>query len=89
VGLITETKPSTCPRCRHEVDAATHPTEDVRPRPGDVSVCIGCQGVNLFAEDLTLRMPTPEELQRLRGSDAWPQIQRIVHAMLRVKRRTP
>ena len=61
----TRFEPSPCPTCGKVVDFATHPTEDVTPSPGDATICFGCQDILVFAEDLTLRTPTADELGQL------------------------
>ena len=57
---------SRCPFCGHKLDAAMagdpkYP--DVIPKPGDVSVCISCASVLVFADDLTVRAPMPGEIE--------------------------
>ncbi len=61
----TRLPPATCPSCGKKLDAATHPTEDVAPSPGDVTICLGCQDVLIFTEELGLRRPTEAEIQAL------------------------
>jgi DNA-directed RNA polymerase subunit RPC12/RpoP len=48
-----------CPYCSHRVDRASGGGE--APKPGDISVCIDCGKVLVFARDLRLRKPTPAE----------------------------
>lgn len=45
-----------CPSCGKVLDAASavFSKERIEPRPGDISICIGCAAANQFAEDLTL-----------------------------------
>ena len=51
-----------CPSCGWKNDAATHPTEDVAPTPGDLSVCLRCQEIMRFDDGLQLVKPTGQEL---------------------------
>lgn len=81
----TETPTALCPACGHKIDRASS-MDDATPSAGDISICIRCAAVNLFAGDLTLRRPTADELDALKRSESWPDIQRHVHALLRVKR---
>src|SRR5258707_1048262 len=46
---------SDCPSCRKPLDAATGINGDVRPAPGDVTVCLYCGHIMVFADDLTVR----------------------------------
>lgn len=53
--------PSTCPVCGKHLDAATNPEDpSARSEPGDVSICLWCQSVLIFGEDLALQLPDPE-----------------------------
>lgn len=38
---------------------------DASPSPGDCTVCLGCQDILIFTEDLGLRRPTDQELEEL------------------------
>jgi len=53
-----------CPHCGHKFNAATSPTGDDRPNPGDISVCIECRKISVFNDDLTTRKPSGEELMK-------------------------
>lgn len=68
------TPKSFCPACGYMVDTATMITSAGRPKPGDVSLCMRCGAVNLFAADLTIREPTEDEMHDLRAAANWPQI---------------
>lgn len=56
----TRMPPSTCTVCLHTVDGAGGPPE--LPSPGDFAVCIRCAGLNIYADDLTLRAPRNDEI---------------------------
>lgn len=56
---------SNCPNCGTQLDAATHPTEDVSPSPGDVTVCLHCQEILRFDATLALVRPTPQEIEAI------------------------
>ena len=53
---------------------------------GPLGICIACGSVLLFAEDLSLRRPSTEELTELRASKDWPAIQRMIRATIRAKK---
>ena len=44
---------TTCPKCGKILNAATG-MGDYSPRPGDVTVCIGCEGLLQYTEELHL-----------------------------------
>jgi len=50
---------SPCPKCGYKNDAATPcnevADENMRPRPDDISVCLGCATVLQFNPDMTTR----------------------------------
>lgn len=55
---------TTCPYCGRVNNAASGQS-GTRPDPGDVSMCWRCGQFTIFADDLTLRVPTVEEWQEL------------------------
>lgn len=58
---------SSCWKCGTRVDALApttfHENPHEVPRPGDVSICIYCAALNVFAVDLSLRQPEPNEIE--------------------------
>lgn len=55
-----------CPYCGKTLDAATPAFDDsAKPKPGDISICIGCGGSLVFANDMSLREMTQRERERL------------------------
>jgi hypothetical protein len=50
-----------CPYCETRLDAATNLAKVIMPKPGDISVCIQCAQILIFADDLTLRKPLPAD----------------------------
>lgn len=73
--------PQACPHCGTMLDCATPITSENAPYAGAVSVCIECQGINIFDDDTLLRLPTDAELAELRASSVWPIIQRTKRIM--------
>ena len=66
-----------CPTCGRENDAATCLDFDVAPRPGDTSICIGCQNVHIFTDDLSLRPATEKDIDGM-PLDAVSRTQRLL-----------
>jgi hypothetical protein len=56
---------SNCPVCGAKHDHATSLAYEAAPSPGDAALCIQCGNVAVFADDLTLRQPTPAEQEKL------------------------
>jgi hypothetical protein len=66
-----------CPECGYSIDTAgtldPRGPKVVRPRPGDISVCINCGDVAVFDEALKRRPSTLAE-----RSAAGPDLERVV-----------
>jgi hypothetical protein len=54
------TPPSTCRICGYPFDRARGMTA-FAPQPGDISICLNCGVLSLFADDLTPRPLTNQE----------------------------
>jgi hypothetical protein len=55
--------PSNCPNCSALLDGITPITDkDIKPKPGDVSICFECCEFLEFANDLTLKMLDLEKI---------------------------
>lgn len=54
-----------CPFCGYIINAATSPTGDQPPEPGDVSICFKCTSYVVFDDNLKLRCMTDDELLEL------------------------
>jgi hypothetical protein len=83
----TRTPRNLCLNCGKEIDAAT-PTEQAHarrsPKPGDVALCLDCAHIHIFADDLTLREPTGDEIVVIAGDR---DVVRAVNAIGELKRR--
>jgi hypothetical protein len=53
------------------------------PNPGDISLCAYCGCLTIFADDLTQRPPTAEELAAVQASESWASIERVQEEILR------
>lgn len=64
MGKTKEIPARMCPSCGKLLDGATQLVSDdgaTSPTSGDVTICLYCANVAVFADDLTLRKPTPVE----------------------------
>jgi hypothetical protein len=74
--VTTRLKPCPCPNCGYGLDAATAAFEDVRPKPGDLTVCIKCAALLEFtdgmgyapANTLQLSLDTLEQLAEVQAA---------------------
>ena len=82
--MTTRDAPHRCTKCGTEHEAVTNARagDHKAPSPGDASICFRCSWVMVFAEDMTMRDPTPEEKRQF---DADPHIRRIrrIHRQFR------
>jgi hypothetical protein len=76
IGPSVETVKGHCPRCGHEISAASGVTA-VQPKPDDVTICLYCASVLLFTNDLGVREPTSTEMDELRRGENWPTVQKV------------
>lgn len=76
------TKPTRCPHCMQEVDAALHVVGRA-PRPpvaGDFTVCVACGRICVFTEAGGLRRAAPPDLRRL-APEARRELLRVAAAV--------
>jgi hypothetical protein len=67
--MTTRHKPSACLACGEVLDSSSRvENDDAKPGPGDVSICLYCHHVMVYADEaLTLRNPTDEEIIDMAG----------------------
>ena len=56
---------SPCWYCGDELDACSGLEHEHSPSPGDMTICIRCGSLSIFAEDLSMRQPSLEELDSI------------------------
>ncbi len=64
--LQTRIAESQCLNCGKRLDCATH-VGPHQPKPGDATICLDCGHIMVFAQDMTLRNPTDEEMLTIAG----------------------
>lgn len=79
---------SVCPRCGKVLDGASSATEDPSgPKPGDVSICLGCYAPLKFRSDMTLRYLTKEEWEAM-PPDMLEEMRSVIRQLKVIKERT-
>lgn len=63
--------PSTCPWCGRANELQTNADGTDGPIPGAAAVCYGCAAPAVFADDLSLRLPTLEEYDEIVTSETY------------------
>lgn len=66
---------SRCCECGYESDHASGPGA---PTPGDASLCIDCGSLSFFADDMTLRAPTRDEMLAAAVDSELQRLRRII-----------
>jgi len=71
-------EPQPCRGCSKPIDAATgvFTEKEVRPKPGDVTVCLYCGHLMVYREGLVLDDPSAEEMYQIAGDERILAIQR-------------
>jgi hypothetical protein len=62
-GLTTRLPETRCPWCGKKIDAVSHLTGDFVPKPGDLTVCLGCNGTLVIGADHAPRLPLKAEIE--------------------------
>jgi hypothetical protein len=58
-----------CHNCGKKQNGATGIDADEAPTPGDFSVCLYCGEISAYADDLTLRSLTDDEIVEIAGDE--------------------
>jgi hypothetical protein len=67
---------SVCSACGHRFDGATCVGANGIPKPGDYTICIECGHLMAFADDLSLRELTSDEMHNIAGDERVLAVQR-------------
>lgn len=89
----TRTPKNSCPSCGKTIDALSRlKDDDIRPKPGDVTVCLDCAAVLVVNHDLTVRSPTPGELDDMATDQELLKVReaiRLLHVREAARRSNP
>jgi hypothetical protein len=75
LGKSVEIGGAPCLNCQEWLDGATGVDHRNRPYPGATTVCMYCGHIMVFADDLTFREPTDEEMVEIAGNPSLIMIQ--------------
>lgn len=74
-----------CPKCGRKQDLSTSVENDSTPKPGDISICIGCIAVCRYDQQLKLALLTEKELEELKKhKEQWTLIQQVQSAVVSI-----
>ena len=65
----TRFPPTPCVECGALNDSAARLEDDCVPKPGDMTICFDCHHLMVFADDMTTRNPTDEEIVAIAGDE--------------------
>lgn len=73
-----------CPQCGRAFDTASHAIEAISPKPGDLTVCLGCASVLQFDKAMRNRVVSEAQLRRMRQKEpaTMRQVAKIQRAIL-------
>jgi len=80
LGKDHHVEPFTCPYCKKRLDGVAGVDTDTLPEPEDVSICVVCGGVSVFAEQGCLRKPSLDELDEILQREG---VQEALNAFIR------
>jgi len=78
LGDPHDTPGTKCLNCREPLDTTSSVGQNIKPCPGAITVCAYCHHVMAFADDLTLRPLTDEEVDGVAGD---PRLLAIMWAL--------
>jgi hypothetical protein len=76
-----------CPYCNHKLDAASAGPNNPQavPKPGDITICIGCANVLIFDVGRRPQRPTMGELQEAMQDPSVLRAIQIIRHVIRDK----
>lgn len=74
-NVSTRLSISKCCECGRKLDGVSGAR---KPHPGDLTLCIYCGSANAFANDLTLRYPTDEEMLYIAADSDFQLLRQII-----------
>lgn len=80
---------SKCLDCGRELDTATSFDSKQQPKPGDISICLHCGNVMVFADDLSLRELTEQDAHDIAGDPNLLKLQEARAKAMKQQKRNP
>lgn len=78
-------KKNVCLVCGYDLDGASQINGNNKPKPGDVSICIGCANIAMFDDDLKLRQPNLNEERELLKNPVIAEAQNKILLYLKIR----
>lgn len=86
IGPSVRVPMSECLGCGKRMDGATGVDHRSRPKPGHITICIGCGHLMAFADDMRLRNLTDAEMYEIAGDPRLIAVQRARKLAMMMKR---
>jgi hypothetical protein len=84
MALTTRLEPDSCPCCGHILDAASN-LDYHTPKVGDLTVCINCQSVCDWDENMRLRLLSAAQINALPPN----VLAQVAHIAITIRRELP
>jgi hypothetical protein len=76
-----------CPHCLHPNDLATAVFSNASPSPGDISICMNCQRINHFDQNLKIvALPAEKLMELMSNPNQWNSISQVIMTIKQVKK---
>jgi hypothetical protein len=82
-------KPSCCAGCGKNLDGATGVEKNVRPKVGDVTICVYCLTIQIFGPGMILHQPDDNEMGELVKSGTWDNLHQLIERIKEFKQANP
>lgn len=82
-------KPSCCAGCGKKLDGATGVDKNIRPKVGDVTVCVYCLTIQLYGPEMVLHLPSDDEMGGLVESGTWDHLHELIEKIKEFKQQNP
>lgn len=69
-----------CPNCGATLNANTGCTDGTKPEPGDISICLYCQSINIFSEHMTT-LKLPQERYDAFSDEEKAEIEKVIQQL--------
>ena len=80
-------KASECPGCQRRIDMHTPADGQSSPGPNDFSICLYCNAISVYTDDMTLRAATDEERETVESLPEFQNVPTVQKDVLAWKKR--
>jgi hypothetical protein len=85
--MTTRVPKATCPNCKEQLNSASSLETEEGPSPGDMTMCLYCGHLMIFAPDFSFRALTQDEMHEIAGDPRVIQIMKFRAAFMKERER--